>query len=166
MKTKFKLNNQGDTLIEVIIATVIIGMVLFSAFTLSNEAYKLGQSAKERSQATQLIQEQAEGLRALRDSATSWSNFRGQIQAAGSTFHLEKSGNQWSPVGGQWNPGEANDTLPDYYTLRIEGSFTQPSQERFTATITISWPRLGGGVVETSELYYRLTDRNITIPAS
>src|SRR5687768_17366191 len=62
----------GDTIIEVVIATVIMGVILFSAYGLSNQSVKQGVIARERSQAAQLAQEQAEGLRALRDSASDW----------------------------------------------------------------------------------------------
>src|SRR5688500_16279828 len=108
---KTRLNQAGDTLIVVVLAIVILGSIVFSAYLLSSRAFSLGQSARERSQAAKLIQQQAEALRGLRDSL-GWSGFRNRIAnpavlggglPAGSCslnpasgfsgrFHLEQSG--------------------------------------------------------------------------
>jgi len=69
-----KLNNQrGDTLVEVTLAVAILAIVLASAYTVTSRAAKVGQSAKERSQAVALVQQQAEIIEsfAIRD----WDGF-------------------------------------------------------------------------------------------
>ena len=65
---------RGDTLIEVSIALAIISMVLTGAYVVSETAFKAGQRAKQRSQAVNAAQEQAEALKSFRDSHT-WQEF-------------------------------------------------------------------------------------------
>src|SRR3989344_7835987 len=112
---KAKLNQRGETLIEVTIALIIIGLVLLSAYVLTTRAFQLGQSAKERSQAAQLLQEQAEGLRSIRDQSSTWDAFRIRFQCQGGTidcddFHVEKDAatNTWKLVNGNFNPGSSS----------------------------------------------------------
>src|SRR5688572_1630115 len=172
-----KFSQRGDTLIEVIIATVIVGVVLLSAFTLGNKAFQLGQSARERSQATQLLQAQAEGLTALRNSQT-WAAFRTNLttQAGGNLnpFHLERLSGQWVVrPGGNWDPstdpGINVGELPDFYDVTVTGCFVDDAgvcalptaSDRVNLTINITWPRFGGGVTETSTLYMRLANRTL-----
>ena len=109
-----KLNHKGDTLVEVLLATVILSIVLAGAYTLSNRATRINQQAYERTQVSNLMQEQAEYLRAIRDTdAPAWDDVLnelttppasaatckttpiddiGTLAAAGSTFHLADSG--------------------------------------------------------------------------
>lgn len=62
------LKQRGDTIVEVLLATVILSVVLAGAFTLSNRATRINQQAFERTQVTNLMQRQAELVRAARDS--------------------------------------------------------------------------------------------------
>jgi type II secretory pathway pseudopilin PulG len=176
MMTKFFRQQEGDTLVEVVIATVIIGVILFSAYNLSTKAFQLGQSAKERSQATQVLQEQAEALRSLRDSET-WAAFQSSITAGNipqsdgyRIFHVEKvaSGGitKWeikpnSSVDG-FNPQTNNPNISNFYRVKILGRFTpsEISSEKFEAKIHIQWERFGGGPIEQSDLYLKLADRS------
>ena len=165
MKTKlfrhsFIDNTQphGDTLIEVTIATIIIGMILFSAFTLGSRAFALGQQAKERSQAAQLMQSQAEGLEAIRDH-TIFAEFYSEIALVnqGSGFHVEvdQASNQWKLVSGPYTP-------TDYpiYTITITGGLASAVAE-FDAVIAATWQTYGGGPDSTSTLYFNLADHNL-----
>lgn len=175
MMTKLFRRQEGDTLIEVVIATVIIGVILFSAYNLSTKAFQLGQSAKERSQATQVLQEQAEALRSLRDSET-WvafqNSFAGIPQSGGyRIFHVEKvtdaSGiTKWqikpNPSADGFNPKTNNSQIASFYRLKIFGRFVpnEISSEKFEAKIHIEWQRFGGGPLEQSDLYLKLADRS------
>lgn len=62
-----KLNRSGDTLVEVLLSTVILSLIMASAFTLSNRATQVGQNSLERSQVSNNLQEQIEIIRAMRD---------------------------------------------------------------------------------------------------
>ena len=58
----------GDTLVEVLLATVLLSVVLAGAYTLSNRASRINQQAFERTQISNFMQEQVELARAARDS--------------------------------------------------------------------------------------------------
>lgn len=162
MKTKLyfsspRLDQRGDTLIEIIMATVIAGAILTGAYGLSIQAFKLGQEGRERTQATQILQRQAEGLRSLRASMA-WQDFRARIPSG--TFHIAQNpGNQWQINGGALNAG--------IYRVAITGSIsgTSPAQV-LQAQITITWPPLGGGPTNTSTLYTHLADQSTPIRAT
>ena len=69
MRSRVIIKNQsGDTLVEVLLATVLLSVVLASAFTLSNRATRINQQAFERTQVSNLAQQQAELVRSARDS--------------------------------------------------------------------------------------------------
>lgn len=173
-------NQRGDTLIEVVIATVIIGTILFSAYTLSTKAFQVGQSAKERTQAAELLQRQAEGIRALRDNSASWDAFYSQINSIDrSAFHVTGSSSQWQLVNntdpdGYWQPGctspcvgqDAN--VATYYRIKVSATYEQDPNspvdvDKMIFTVDIFWPRLGSGPQETSQLIFKLTDRQLPL---
>ena len=61
---------RGDTLVEVLLATVILSIVLAGAFSLSNKALQAGQGALERTEAVNIVREYAETLRFMHSSET------------------------------------------------------------------------------------------------
>ncbi|MBW3538218.1 prepilin-type N-terminal cleavage/methylation domain-containing protein [Candidatus Parcubacteria bacterium] len=94
---------RGDTLIEVVMALAILSSVLLASFNVATAAFRQGRSAQERTQAVNLIQEQAEGLRNIRDTR-SWGMFRGAVFGAG-TFHMSDAGGSWQVNSGMLNNG-------------------------------------------------------------
>ena len=79
MKFLQRLNERGDTLVEVTIALAILSLILVSAFVTANRSFAQGQTSKERSELASVAQEQADALKSFRDSHT-WTQF-----ACGST---------------------------------------------------------------------------------
>jgi prepilin-type N-terminal cleavage/methylation domain-containing protein len=61
-------HTRGDTIIEVLLASVILSIVLAGAYSLSSRATRINQAAYERTRASNLVQEQAELLRAAKSS--------------------------------------------------------------------------------------------------
>lgn len=136
---------RGDTLVEVILAIAILSMVLVSSFNIASAAFRLGQSAKERSQAANLIQEQAEALRNYRDSHK-WSSdptvstdMMARLSTVGFTpsrFHMANSGN-WDFVGGALQSG-----LFRVYVVATRDAVDPDDKVRFD--ITAEWePSIG-----------------------
>ncbi len=70
----FKSNQNGDTLVEVLLATVILSAVIASAYSLTLTATQINQDSIERTQVVQYLQEQAELLRVARASDTGASS--------------------------------------------------------------------------------------------
>lgn len=57
----------GDTLVEVILAIALMSLVLVGSFNIIGAAYRTAMLSKERIEAVSLAQQQAERLRKLRD---------------------------------------------------------------------------------------------------
>lgn len=72
-----RLNDNGDTLVEVLLATAVLSLVMAGVFTLSNRATRLSQTANERTNVSNLMQEQAEYLRAKFSTSSTafWESF-------------------------------------------------------------------------------------------
>ena len=60
----------GDTIIEVLLATVVLSIVLAGAFNLSNKAIQNGQAALERTEAVNIVRDYAESLQFIHSAET------------------------------------------------------------------------------------------------
>jgi prepilin-type N-terminal cleavage/methylation domain-containing protein len=63
MKASKKTLQRGDTIVEVMIAMAVLGLVLASAFAISNRSYATGINAQERNEALKVAESQVELLR-------------------------------------------------------------------------------------------------------
>ncbi len=63
MITLFKRNQQGDTIMEVLICMAMLGFMLGTAFTLTNRNQLSARSSQERAEATRIAEKQLEYLR-------------------------------------------------------------------------------------------------------
>ena len=85
---------RGDTLIEVTLALAILASVIASTTALAASAFRLGQNARQRTEAASLMQQASEMLRNQRDSAISqgpagWGTFlNSQFGLALSLIHI------------------------------------------------------------------------------
>lgn len=118
---------RGDTLIEVTFALAILGFVLLGSTAVAAMAFRVGQTARERTTLSEQAQEQMEALRSFRDNALStaggWATFQNGAGACGGSgycgvvnvpkgqchfnsalfacFHMAQTGgaaNQWVPA--------------------------------------------------------------------
>lgn len=108
------LGQRGDTLIEVTFALAILATVLLGSTSIAASAFRMGQTAKERTVTIEKAQQQIEALRSFRDSH-SWNEFRSGngcttpggycgVDNVGATWHMEltnvSGSTQWVPVTG------------------------------------------------------------------
>lgn len=56
---------RGETIVEVLLATVILSSIIAGAYTLSNRATRIGQSSIERTEAVNLVESMAETLKGV-----------------------------------------------------------------------------------------------------
>jgi len=92
-----KLDERGDTLVEVTIALAILSSVLIGAYVISSRAFIQGETANERSFLSSEAQQQAEALQSFRNSHT-WDQFIYGNTAAG----RGPSNACNNPIGGQY----------------------------------------------------------------
>src|SRR5476651_2691380 len=71
---KLLRSQRGDTLIEVTLALAILSVVLLSSTIVTTRAFRLGQTARERTILADQAQSQAEALLSFRDNHT-WAEF-------------------------------------------------------------------------------------------
>lgn len=175
MFQKMRQNSAGDTLVEVLLATVILSIVLAGAYSLSTRATRLNQSAYERTRATNLVQEQAELLRAVRNSAdestwllvknydtTSYYDCRDEVlpippdvtnSAYDSFFYLNGTGTDVNT-----NPGTFKTTDGLYYTW-VGRKDTGSNPDYIDFEIYTCWEGIGGIGNQVTGTVIRLENR-------
>jgi len=92
-------NQRGDTLVEVLMAIVVLSMVIVGAITVMSRGLKASQLAVEHTQVRMQINSQLEMLRYLRDSYES--------------DHNSQAGQTWTGLFGG-SPTYANTTTTNY----------------------------------------------------
>lgn len=73
-----RLDQRGETLVEVVMALGILSLVLVSSYALATGTFRLGRGAGERTQAVNYLQQQAEVLRNYRNT-TDWAVFAQKV---------------------------------------------------------------------------------------
>jgi type II secretory pathway pseudopilin PulG len=63
-----KLNQVGDTIVEVLLSLTVLGMVIGTAFAVANRSLKQAQKSQERTQALKLAEGQVDSLKFLSES--------------------------------------------------------------------------------------------------
>lgn len=103
-----RLDERGETLVEVVMALAILSLVLVSSYALATGTFRLGRGAGERTQAVNYLQEQAEALRTYRNEVDWDIEFRRDILpyvSSTNSFCMVKS----EVLGVQrWRPVNAN----------------------------------------------------------
>lgn len=138
-------NQRGDTIIEVLIAITILSTVLFSAYGLANQTAKLGLSAREQDQATQLLQHQAEGLRYMRDNAASWQDFADAVDQYNEFYvRLNSNTDEWEVESGRGNGSSILDNSFSLFTTWSEVVSTGGESNRREITTHVEWETVQG----------------------
>jgi prepilin-type N-terminal cleavage/methylation domain-containing protein len=172
---KLRLNQRGDTLVEVLICMAVVGAVLSGAYVSASRSLRIGRQAQERTEAIKLAEQQLEGIRLTASgSDTAAKNIMFNISPTRMPFCVVTTGGVVSVAEFS---GPIPDTLEDD-TLAVapDGNYRaecHPPQSfyfigvRYQGTsatggifvITVRWDRIGGGVDETRLLYelYRST---------
>lgn len=136
--------DRGDTIVEVLISAAIITLVLSAAFNSARDSLFQFQRAQERGEATKLIEEQAERLRASASQPTSTTTGVFSAAASGDFCVNGTLAVQPAPCGS----GTGN---------RYQTTINRQSDGR-TFRITTVWDRIGGGQ-ETLISAYRVYPR-------
>ncbi len=175
--SKFKNNQRGDTLVEVLLATVIFSIVISASFALVNRSSRINQVSSERSEAASLMQTQAETLRLYRDLGDAnpvWDliqtekvqstspttnncfNFLDGVDASPSqsaSFFFDEDSNRQD-----FSPILANGNFDRYY-IWIEGysSGDTVNDDLVDFYVHACWQGPGGTGPQQASLVYRLT---------
>jgi prepilin-type N-terminal cleavage/methylation domain-containing protein len=171
---KLRLNQRGDTLVEVTMALAILALVLTGAFVAANRSYLLGQQAKERSQIVDVAQQQAEALESLRDSRT-WTEFVNGTSAGVNGIRVRGAGSgqfymaqqtvggvtQWAPRAGKGTDGGilGNQAAVWITVYNDPGATATPASFRFIVHYNL--PARGGGPAMDGTLWLILANTDL-----
>lgn len=134
------LNSRGDTIIEVMIVLAVLGLAIGIAYATANRSLLGARQAQENTQATEIIQAQAEYLRSMAANPSSSADY---IYRAG-TFCIGSNGHVTTS---SCNLGEAS-----RYTISVTWS-SNPT-DKFT--IKATWADITGHGNDTDTLVYRV----------
>lgn len=156
-----KLRNTGDTIVEVLIAIAIMGVVLAGAYASASRSLNANRRAQEHTEAMRVAEQQLELMKASARAGNT-------IFANAPNFCLDSGGN-WFEVEGVVPPNYLND---DYTSTASGGNYPDECRVTFsgggyyyyawvqragtdTFTVRVRWDGAGGLKQETS-LIYRL----------
>jgi prepilin-type N-terminal cleavage/methylation domain-containing protein len=135
---RLRRNQQGDTLVEVLIAIAIVSLILTTAYAISNKNTLAIQSNQERIQAQHLVEAQIEALRAQDGLVTSGDCFgTNGTEVAGASVSCTSASEQGSGAT---------------YTVSIQGPVAN------IYTVKASWSDLTSNKTNGANvtMYYRL----------
>ena len=135
-----QLGQNGDTIVEVMIAVVIIGSVLAGAFTLTNRNTRSIRDAEEHSQALQLLQGQLEQLRASA-STNAYNDYS-------ANFCFDDDGSMLTLGAGAFGC-QAADSLYTFSIAKAANGGTNPTQ----FTLKTQWDGIMGVTAQERLLY-------------
>jgi type II secretory pathway pseudopilin PulG len=145
-------NQFGDTIVEVMIAIVVLGAALGGAFAISNRSTRTTQANHERYQAQVLANSQAERLK---------SNYNTFIQANTRSSYV--AGSTCLNASNNWEADIVNCTIDGLYDIKLEPVPITPPDEAqaaagsaITYKIVVKWDSLTSGGKDNVELLYGL----------
>ena len=147
-----KLNQRGDTIVEVLIAIAVVSMVLGGAYATTNQSLQASRSAQEQGVALKLVESQLEQLKAL--AATS-----GGLASAPASFCILTTSGTTVPVStsGAGTPCSLNSagataSASDQPAYQL--AITEPTPNNFQ--INCKWFDVNGKVNDRVQMNYRV----------
>jgi type II secretory pathway pseudopilin PulG len=167
---RLRLNNRGDTIIEVLMAIIVISGVLAAVYVTLQRTTNNARQAQERSQAVKLLESQTERLKGLNNDPTIFSQSYA-FCIAPSTNTVITATNPTRGVDTVTSPYVAlnSDTFSQYvasckdstegitYYLSIQRNGDNTNGQVFT--VRVRWDKAGGdklGGHEEASVVYRL----------
>jgi prepilin-type N-terminal cleavage/methylation domain-containing protein len=155
---RFLRSQTGDTLVEVMIALAVIGVIMGGAYASASQSIRGARAAQERSEAIKVTETQVESLKAMASGylvpATNIFRVTPFCISGGNQIHDWSSG--LTPTA---NPEDAG-ALNNYpAACVIDGRYhavtEYDSSNNDLFTIRVRWERIGGRIDEV-RLVYRL----------
>jgi len=128
---KSKLFIRGQTLVELIIAVGVVGIVVMALISAVTASLRFSETSRFRSKGVKYAQEGIELARALRDSSP-WTDFLAYSGAGSASWCLNGSG-VWSADSGSGEcPIEAGST----FWRKVDFTWNDPLM---TVAVTVNW---------------------------
>lgn len=144
-------SQRGDTIIEVLIAMTVIGIVLGAAFGIANRALQTGRAAQEQTEALKVAESQLELMKAFLRSSNN------NIQAFAAPFCIDRGASDPLAAAVATSNAICNNIDPNgvsgsgLYSVSI-------TEDLGTYKVAVSWTRVGTESDDPGQLvlYYRL----------
>lgn len=165
------MNQRGDTLVEVLLATVVISVVIAGAYTLTNRATRLNQLSFERTTAVNQMREQIEYIRGMQIGARNdagWASLTSYFSstnpvydnciptATGKPFYADPT--QPYDTSAAVNTYSAgNDAYPDFYDVWVE-AYKPSGQNYIDFHVRACWQGAGGSGEQRAALVLRMAE--------
>lgn len=153
-RKKLSKNQTGDTIVEVLIAVVVVGLAIAVSYGIASRSLRLSRQAQERTEAVKLTEGQVERLKSLAAS----TNNKGIFDKSG-VFCVDDSNN---PTADFANYGTSIKTTDNELTGYPEGCIKglyhlvidEVSENEFQ--VTTRWFSIGSTITEEVTFKYRL----------
>jgi type II secretory pathway pseudopilin PulG len=160
-----QINQAGDTIVEVLIATAVVSSVLAGAFLVSQKSSLAVRDSQEHSEMSQVLQGQVELVRSLALSATDNTSGIFAHPPGGTKYFCVDGSNPANPVRVDF-PSGFNLPAPDADTYASYPPKCSNIQSRYNVAVTYDpssqvftftgrWDRLSGGKNQ-EQLSYRI----------
>jgi hypothetical protein len=143
---------------------------LLGSTAIAAAAFRTGQTARERTQVSEVAQSQLEALRSFRDNHT-WAEFAqgktplyGGVNAVHSGFHMELSAGEWRPVAGSLTTSTPTAQVPVGLTVpsaTMKLVTNTPGIDQgcgYDFLLTYSFTPLGGSQLASNQITTRLAN--------
>lgn len=156
------LNNRGDTIVEVLIAIVVLGAALGGAFAISNRSQRAQQDNHERYQAQLYANQQAELLRAGYGEFLTAGGTRSDFNTTNHVHRISASNPCFDPADGEAQSAASCTGWDGIYTVNvtdISGSGAESVNSgvsELTYSVTVTWDSIATGKQSQVELLYGL----------
>lgn len=166
------MRQRGDTIVEVLLATVIISAVIAAAYSLTNRATRFNQTSVERTKVANLMREQVELVRGARTAAGGGSSsvWDDIMDAASAGSPVYKDDAPCDPTTGTTtfyistaNTFESYDKgnpfqdahSSDIFAIWLE-AYLGPSDDYIDVHARACWEGIGGEATQRSAIVLRL----------
>ena len=143
-----RISEQGDTIVEVLIAIVVITMILGGAFVMTNRSLQGTRDAQERVNATKLVEGQIEQIKNL--AATNGSALFGA--SAPGTYCITGTGGVVASTDAACTVGASGATAPAGLEPRFQLTIVRSIN---TFTVRAAWTNVRGDKQNNVEMKYR-----------
>lgn len=156
LRGKRRLPERGDTIVEVLIAMLVVSAILAGAFVTVNQSLLDERSAQEHGEALQLLQGQLESMRTV-DKTT--------LHSQAGTFCISSAGANPVPVpAGNANcsvnsTGQPTSTQPIYH-LSITRTGSDSNDQTDYYLLNATWPSVVSGGNDEAVLEYKIAQHD------
>jgi type II secretory pathway pseudopilin PulG len=158
-----RLNQVGDTIIEVMVVLAVLGLALGVSYATANRSLLAARGAQENSEATQLVQSQVEYLRAYARVAS--SDTAHYIFTPNNIFCFDTSGNivagftgtnTDTPPANYPSSGACLQGTRYYLSIKYGGAAGSPADPTDTFTVRAVWADVQGQGNDSVTIVYRI----------